>query len=323
MYFVNMYFIGTKMNIMKIIIIWSLACHGGMQAMDDSFPESNTRASKGNAQTTQEQQKKNNSSVYALIKKAVIGGVAGSAEIVLNQPLIYFKNTSQRGEPIEWLSPKVWYRGLGMSISAMGPTTAFQTATDAALESVMPGNDTSTAISRAFIAGVASATLCAPIDLVILDQQKNNGSVPETFRRLVAEAGWRVLVRGWAATALREGPWSVAYLVGFPIAQEVIKNQIDNPVIANIGAYVGAGALTGSAVAVLTQPIDTIKTCMQADYQRTTVKTMRDTVRALYATRGFKGFFSGVAARTINCGLAVPLISTLNRYLSKKADEFN
>jgi len=319
------------MNIMKIIIIWSLACFGSIRAMDDLCPEPKVQASETNAQASQKRE--NNSSLYALAKSAVIGGVAGSAEIVVNQPLIYFKNTLQRktlqegtplrGEPIEWLRPRVWYRGFGMNVAAMGPTTAFQTATDAGLQSVMPGTGTPTMVSRAFLAGVASATLCAPIDLVILDQQKNNGSVPETFRRLVGEAGWRVLVRGWSATALREGPWSAAYLVGYPIAQKVIKNQIDNPVAANVGAYVGAGALTGSAVAVITHPIDTIKTCMQADYQGTTIKTMRDAVRTLYATRGLKAFFSGVVPRAVNCGLAVPLIGSLNKYLSKKADEFN
>jgi hypothetical protein len=313
------------MNIIKIVIIWSLACYSSIGAMHDSCPEPKTRASEGNTLISHEPQRENNSSVYAFVKKAFIGGVAGAAEIVVNQPLLYFKNTLQRGDPIEWLSPRVWYRGFVTNIAAMGPTTAFQTATDAALESVMPGTEASAKLSRAFIAGVLSATLCAPIDLVILDQQKNKGRVPETLRRLIGQSGWRVLVRGWSPTALREGSWSVAYLVGFPIAQEVIKNQIDNPVAANIGAYVGGGALMGSAFAVITQPIDAIKTCMQVDYQGRTVKNMRDAVRILYAARGFKGFFSGLVPRAINCGLAVPLIgtftSTLTKYLSKKADE--
>lgn len=156
-----------------------------------------------------------------------------------------------------------------------------------------------------------------------MEPKKNNANVHETFRRLIGEARARVLVRGWSATALREGPWAVAYLVGFPIAQEAIRNQIDNPVVASIGAYVGAGALTGSAVAIVTQPIDTIKTYMQADYQGTAVKSMRDAIRTLYASRGINGFFSGVVPGAVNCGLAVPLIGSLTMYLSRKADEFN
>ena len=288
------------MNIMKTVIICSLALCGNILTMHNEHSE----PSKSNT-----------------ITNALIGALAGTGEIVVNQPLIYFKNTLQRGGTIEWFNPKVWYRGFGMNVAAMGPTTAFQTATNAALESVMPGKKASTMLSRAFLAGVASALLCAPIELVILDQQKNNRNMLETMRGLIKEAGWRVLTRGWLATALREGPWSVAYLVGFPIAQEAIKNQIDNPLAANIGAYVGAGALTGSAVALVTHPVDTIKTCMQTDYQGTAIKNMRGAIHNIYATRGIRGFFSGVAPRTINCGLAVPLMGTLNMYLSKKIEE--
>lgn len=288
------------MNIMKTVIICSLALCGSMQAMDDTCPKP---------------------SMSSTITNAVIGAIAGTVEIIVNQPLIYFKNTLQRGGTIEWFNPRVWYRGFGMNIAAMGPTTAFQTATNAALESVMPGKKASTMLSRAFLAGVASALLCAPIELVILDQQKNNRNMLETMRGLIKEAGWRVFTRGWSATALREGPWSVAYLVGFPMAQEAIKNQIDNPIIANVGAYIGAGALTGSAVALITHPVDTIKTCMQADYQGVAIKNMRDAVHNIYAEKGIRGFVSGVAPRTINCGLAVPLMGTLNMYLSKKVEE--
>lgn len=257
------------------------------------------------------------------VENALIGGVSGTTEIIINQPLIYFKNTLQRGERIEWRSPKIWYRGLGMNVAAMGPTTAFQTATNDALESVMPGIETPTKLSRAFFAGVTSATLCAPLDLIILEQQKKNLNAQKTINYLYKEAGMRIFVRGWLATALREGPWSAAYLVSFPIIQKLIKSKIDNPVAGNISAYIGAGIITGSAFAVITQPIDTVKTRMQTDYQGLVVKNMRDAIRNIFKESGFKGFFSGTMPRAINCGLAVPFIGTLTMYLTKKAHERN
>ncbi len=279
------------MNIRRIILMLMLACYSSLQAMDEH------------------------------INNAVIGGVAGTAEIAINQPLIYFKNTLQRGDAIDWRHPKVWYRGFGMNIAAMGPTTAFQTATNAALEKVMPGTEASVTLSRAFIAGVASATLCAPIDLIILEQQKKNLNALKTISYLYKEAGLRVFARGWSATALREGPWSVAYLVGFPIIQELIRKRIDNPVAGHVSAYVGAGMITGSAVAVITQPIDTIKTRMQTDYQGVAIKNMRDAIHSIYKDGGVKGFFTGTTPRAINCGLAVPFIGTLTMYLTKKVNE--
>jgi hypothetical protein len=210
-----------------------------------------------------------------------------------------------------------------MNIAAMGPTTAFQTATNAALERNMPGTEPHMKIARAFLAGVASATLCAPIDLIILDQQKNNRNALKTLQHLYRETGARVCIRGWTATALREGPWSVAYLSVFPMVQERIKSKIDNPVTGHATAYVGAGAISGTLVAFVTHPVDTVKTHMQSDYTRIKNRTMYQTIRNIYATDGYKGFFKGATPRAINCGLAVPLIGTLTMYMTKKINDRN
>lgn len=288
------------MNTIKLFILCSLTLYNTTQTMDDTRPKQRT---------------------LNVIENALIGAISGTIPMITNQPLIYFKNTHQRGNYINWSHPKVWYRGLGVNISAIGPTTALQIVTNEALESVIPGKDASTMLLRAFIAGVASATLCAPLELVILEQQKKTGNVPQTIRRLTQEAGLKVVARGWSATALREGPWSVAYLAGFPIIQEMIKNQIDDPTAAMVGSYVGAGAITGGAVAIVTHPIDTIKTCIQNDYQGTVIRNMRDAGRSIYKTKGLYGFFSGGVPRTVHCALTVAMISTLNMYLSQKMAE--
>lgn len=257
------------------------------------------------------------------VQNAAVGGIAGTIEIAINNPLIYFKNTKQEGNVIDWKHPKVWYRGCGMNMAAMGPTTAFQTATNAALETNIPGTEPHMKITRAFLAGIASATLCAPIDLIILDQQKNNRNALRTVQHLYREAGARVFIRGWSATALREGPWSVAYLSVFPMVQELIKSKIDNPVAGHVTAYVGAGAISGTLVALGTHPIDTVKTRMQSDYKGIKNRTMYQTIRNIYATDGARGFLQGAVPRAINCGLAVPLIGTLTMYMTKKINDRN
>lgn len=287
---------------MKNIILCGLALCSSIQAMNDLHSEAKQQSP---------------------LINGVIGAIAGVTEAILEQPLLYFKNTLQRGDPIEWFKPKIWYRGLGMNIVALTPSIGLQTASNTSLKSVMPGSGMPIEMSRAFIAGLTSVLLWTPVELIMLDQQKKNRNILETARCLIKEAGWRVLFRGSSAIALREGPWAVSYLVGFPLAQKAIKNQIDNPIVGNVGAYFGAGALVGSAYTVTTQPFDTIQICMQADYQGIVVKNMRDAVRNIYRTRGIKGFFSGVVPRTINCGFAIPLIGTLIMYLSKKAEEYS
>jgi hypothetical protein len=126
-------------------------------------------------------------------------------------------------------------------------------------------------------------------------------------------------MRGWIPTALREGAFTTGYLVAFPMLEAAIKSKVDNAAVS----YVGAGVATGLVVATATHPVDTIKTRMQADYAKTTIKNMRDAVKMIYAERGVAGFFLGVAPRAIRAGLAIPLIGTIKKKLSKQTDEQN
>jgi hypothetical protein len=269
----------------------------------------------------------NTNHAYEFAKKAAIGTVAGTAEICINSPLIYFKNTLQQPGAIISPNPKDWYRGFGMNCAAMGPTTAMQTGINAGLEGVIPGADMGSKIMRAFIAGALSATVNAPVELAIIHQQKNKTGAMETVKTLLAHGGKRVITRGWVPTGIREGAFTTGYLVAFPLVEEAIKNGLNNSVNIAMGthatngiAYVGAGAITGLTVAGITHPCDTIKTRMQVDYTRMTLKNMRDATRVIYAERGFGGFFSGVAPRAVRAGLAIPLLGTIQKKLSAQLD---
>lgn len=253
---------------------------------------------------------------YSLAKKAAIGSVAGTVEICANSPLVYYKNMWQQSLKATH-HPKVWYRGFGMNCASMGPTTSAQIAADAGLETVIPGDDVFSKVARAFSAGALSAAVNGPVESVIIDQQKNNGGAAETIKKLIDQGGKRVIVRGWTPTAIREGAFTTGYLVAFPMVEDAIKSKVDNAFVA----YVGAGATTGIVVATATQPIDNIKTLMQADYQRKSFKTMGDVARHIYAEGGVAGFFAGVTPRAVRAGLAIPLIGTIKRMLTKQTEE--
>jgi hypothetical protein len=259
-----------------------------------------------------------NSRATELAKQVAIGSAAGTLEVLVNSPFIYSKNMWQQGLKPS-VNPYVWYRGLGMNLAAMGPTTGAQIGADNALEAVIPGTDSMSKVARAFSAGALSAAVNGPVELVIIDQQKNNGGVTATIKKLIAEGGKGVVMRGWIPTALREGAFTTGYLVAFPMLEAAIKSKVDNAAVS----YVGAGVATGLVVATATHPVDTIKTRMQADYAKTTIKNMRDAVKMIYAERGVAGFFLGVAPRAIRAGLAIPLIGTIKKKLSKQTDEQN
>lgn len=259
-----------------------------------------------------------NSNAYELAKKAMIGTIAGTAEVCVNSPLIYFKNMWQQRLRAS-ANPKDWYGGFGMNLGAMGPSTAAQISADAGLETVIPGTDSLSKVARAFSAGALSAIVNGPVELVIIDQQKNHQNATDTVKRLIAQGGKRVLTRAWTPTAIREGAFTTGYLVAFPMLEDAIKGKVDNAA----PAYAVAGATTGLVVATATQPIDNIKTIMQADYQRKSFKTMGDVTRYIYANWGAAGFFSGVTPRAVRAGLAIPLIGTIKKKLSKQTDEQN
>lgn len=269
------------------------------------------------------------SSVRVLAKEAAIGTVAGAAEVTANSPLIYFKNAMQQGHKIS-MDPKVWYRGYGMNVTAMGPTTAIQICTDRGLETVVPGTDLYSKVARAFTAGALSATVNGPIELVIRDQQEHNGTALATCKKVLSGGGLRAFGRGWAATALREGGFATGYLVAFPMAEEAIKkaqdaaqSNIEDPWVKAIVShpacsYVGAGAATGIAFAVATHPCDTVKTKLQADYQGALFKNTQDVVRTVIAQKGVAGLFAGASPRAVRAGLAIPLIGTIKKYFSEE-----
>src|SRR5436190_10183532 len=69
-----------------------------------------------------------------------VGSIAGVAEVIVDQPLIYFKNMLQQGSKIS-LRPKVLYRGFGVNVACMAPTTAIQIAANKALKTICSGTN--------------------------------------------------------------------------------------------------------------------------------------------------------------------------------------
>lgn len=241
-----------------------------------------------------------------------IGSIAGIIEVVTTQPLIYIKNMLQQKKSISF-KPKIMYRGFGVSIASMGPTTAIQIATNKALESVIDGDDETAKIKRAFCAGALSATASTPIELIILKQQNSGKKVFPAIKQLLHEAGPRVAGRGLAANAVRDGGFTVGYLILFPLIKKSIKPYLDNEVAVTI---VGGG-ITGVATAIATHPADTVKTILQRDYKRKRIRHIWDAVKTIYKNDGIKGFYKGVIPRATRAALAIPIIYTAYQTFSR------
>src|SRR5688500_11450781 len=90
-----------------------------------------------------------------------IGAAAGMIEVACNQPIIYAKNTIQQGK-MPSLNPRIFYRGLGVGIACMAPTTALQFSIEKGLSNIFVGTDPKTIALRAGLAGAFSSVISTP-----------------------------------------------------------------------------------------------------------------------------------------------------------------
>lgn len=208
------------------------------------------------------------------------------------QPLHTLKNFAQDGRRLP-LNPAVWYRGWTAGVLMCVPMTFVQFGTARRLERLFEkrerGPEGSAAdadadfrktisvkhstlsppaarFAAAWLAGAASGACIQPLDVVMTQQQKFGGSLNETVRRIAntetrtpigarTRGGFALFARGAWLTVAREAFYSCGYLASVPSLREA---RPDLPLAA-------CAVASGLGAAVLTQPLDTVKTVMQSN----------------------------------------------------------
>ena len=180
-------------------------------------------------------------------------------------------------------------------------------------------------VGSALVGGGISGLICGPMELVMIQQQQQGGSIFATAQRLVRRhGGLRAFTRGLGPAIVREGAYCCGYLGIAPAMSRLFEDYYVNNSNYNNNNDFGdddvnnnnsssssgssssnegsggarariLGALVGGVFAgVVSHPFDTIKTCLQADVERKTYRTMADVVRQVQ----FRGLFLGVAWRS-------------------------
>jgi len=206
------------------------------------------------------------------------------------QPLHTLKNFAQDGRRLP-LNPAVWYRGWTAGVLMCVPMTVVQfgtarrlerlfekrergpegSAADADAEAISVKHTTLPPAARfaaAWLAGAASGACIQPLDVMMTQQQKFGGSLIETARRIAnteiknrggsigaRTRGFALFARGAWLTVAREAFYSCGYLASVPSLREA---RPDLPLAA-------CAVASGLGAAVLTQPLDTVKTVMQSN----------------------------------------------------------
>jgi len=246
-------------------------------------------------------------------ENASVGATVGTIEVLCLQSLNYCKNMIQQGQPIS-LDPRKMYRGVGANCVNMGSCTMIQFAIGGSLKKMVLGDQPARrlTVSEEMLcgigAGVVSAIVGSPLELIMIQQQRKGGNTLETVKNIASPG---TVMRGFVGAAIREGLWTCGYLSIPPIVRHTLTENYPETFNSDAKARVPASLLGGLFACYLTQPADTIKTCMQGDIERTKFGTVTETARVLFKEGGIPAFYRGATFRYGRMVCAVALMDTL------------
>jgi len=253
----------------------------------------------------------------SLFTNVAVGGCGGVIETYMQMPLITWKYCIQEGRNYPNTIPTWWRGGMVQSMS-LAPITAFQVMTNGILETMVTGGvrdiTPMESLSTALTAGALSAWIYGPADLIVIQQQNLKMTAMETVQFLRLRYGNFFFTRGMLSTAGREAAYACGYLGLAPIMFVTAKKYIPNEPLAMITA----GIFAGSIGSILSHPVDTGKTVMQADITRRKYPTAISVMRAYSKMYGFTSLYKGGFARVLRsinaCFIIAGIRETAIRY---------
>ena len=249
-------------------------------------------------------------------ENCVLGITSGMLCKSMNYPLLSWKNTVQQGLPISF-NPAVVYRGLPMAMLNLGGSTGVQFASMGFFAKQLRAigcDSQQVQMGGAFLGGLVSGIPCSLWELTMIQQQRFGGSILGTPVRVMKEHGSSGLVRGMSMTMGRECLFTLAMLGVTPAIQASLR---DGNMKMESNTALAVGALTGSFfAATVSHPMDTIKTCMQGDLDRTKYTTVTKTGGKLAEEYGVaKGLFKGLSFRIVLIATTFFLVNNIKEQL--------
>ncbi|KAL7456288.1 hypothetical protein ACHAWC_010777 [Mediolabrus comicus] len=231
------------------------------------------------------------------LQNATVGMTVGVIEVLCLQPFNYCKNMIQQGQPLT-ADPRKLYRGVSANAVNMGSCTMIQFAVGGSLKKLVLGGEnrslkTHEEMGTGIAAGVVSALVGSPLELIMIQQQRKGGGSLETFKSI---ANPNNFLRGFVGAAVREGLWTCGYLSIPPIVRRNLREMYPEKFDTDNKARVPAALLGGLFACYLTQPFDTVKTCMQGDIERTKFGSFTQTAKVI-AEDGLTAFYRGATFR--------------------------
>lgn len=262
------------------------------------------------------------------LESACIGSIAGLVAATTYMPFWTIKMRYQSNMPLS-LHPLILYKGFGTILSFIIPVKAIQIFNTSRVESLTSGS-TITPEQRtlsAFVGGASSALLTSPLNLTITQQHKHKYSSPKiAAQTLMNQHGKSKILVGLPTHAMGEGLYTLAYYAMVPLVKPYMKGYFNS----ELAATLAAGILVGLPTAIVTHPLDRIKTMqhLRADEKdalgnkHSAVRCIKDLIKNDGIWKGmFKGLIprgAGIVALTVAAGTTAEVAETTYRkYLTK------
>ncbi|GJM06508.1 MAG: hypothetical protein DHS20C10_02420 [marine bacterium B5-7] len=224
------------------------------------------------------------------------GSIAGAIEANLSHPLWVLKTRAQQQKPLS-LHPSIIYRGISSNVASMVPLTATQVGLHQLCQDLFFSHVTTPSTAQeaasAYLSGAGAALIACPTEMVMTHQGKQVGNGYAVAKELVKQGGWKTLWRGLPATALRDSPFTLSFLVAMPY----MKKQIQPYCVGEADATAYAGISSGMISTLASQGFDTVKTLQQTASKPVSAYTL---VKQIYQAQGVSGFFKGTVPRSLS-----------------------
>lgn len=256
------------------------------------------------------------------LKQFSIGACAGLFGTLATEPLVYVKNTLQREGKVS-ANPQLWFRGLFINASGSVPGIALQTMSYQKTKEFLAPYETSPFIKEllaAGSAGVSSALVVCPRDLLVIQQQIHGGTWYNCAKTLLHAHSFRVLYCGFTPTVMRTSSYATFLFIASPSLKKMLTSQ---DTTSSTLQTLAAPAIAGMCSACITHPLDTIKTYQQTKLTNT---SMLKAARILYHAqedalkkRGVAALYKGLIPRLIGVPIGMVVVSSTKDYLQKIA----
>lgn len=226
-----------------------------------------------------------------------IGSIAAFTAALTLQPTLYWKNARAMGLNFT-LDPRMIYRGTETAVLNEMQMMGVQFGIASFLQRVVSSdgeiNKTRDAAMACF-AGAISAIPTAPLELCMIQQQRNGGLLASQLS-ILSRSGIKGIFRGLLPTVMRDSVYVLGMLGVTPYVQDHMMQSGMSQ--TKSGFY--ASVIGGIFAAIPSHPFDIAKTCMQGDVNKIQYNGMLHTMKSLYNNGGLSRVYSGVGWRTVN-----------------------